>query len=174
MSQHTTADDDRVAELINTLKPVIYDDPQDQPRIPVRTQLISQLKALTDLPFGSDVETWVDHQFKVQERRDDAWRSLQDAMSALESVDEMEQKAFDIVIASLDTMAKQNNILLPTYTVPWTSWADDTTARNSWDDVAPFDYSWTDNTTAPPTDWTPPSPPISFREVIIETVNRDC
>jgi hypothetical protein len=84
---HPTAHSDpRVDVLISALQPINPDTTSDQPRIPIRAELLRQLSQLVRGTNGFEMEDWIATEFREQEQRDRLWQTVQDSLQVLKEM----------------------------------------------------------------------------------------
>lgn len=149
---HTAPSDERVDRLIDTLKPIDPNTPDDEPRIPVRRRLLDQIRGLVDSSNAYHVEQAIEEEFRQQEERDKIWTSLHEAIECLEILDRMAQDNFRINISVYDTAAKLQNIALVHYERP-SDWGIGPQEPTVWTEVGSF---WADDKVPDSWDWSLP------------------
>jgi hypothetical protein len=95
----TVHTDPRVDLLISTLRPIDPDTASDEPRIPIRTELLRQLNHLVREADGFEMEDWITAEFNDMEQRDRLWQAIQDSMQMLEAADRLAERSFRSTLA---------------------------------------------------------------------------
>lgn len=140
----TTATDYRVDLIIDTLKPISPDStPADEPRAPIRRELIERMSQVVGEPNSYVISQWVDIENRAQIARDTLIANLEHALREAEDADRDAYQNLRNIISIYDNAAKAQRVLLPTYQPP-SGWGSEDDSPSPWD-TNPSTGIWADD-----------------------------